>query len=264
MPIEYETLVKSMTGRKHPHAGRPGKRGGSAPSNAAAPPVAHKPKEVTHPDPDFAKYGSMGPPPVPSKWGKDITDAHEAAYLYTEHYITAKKISAESRALITGEKSPVTGMEKEAAHLLEGIRTAPEVNKPLYRSVSFGGVDRSLSGDIEKGTNKLEQFLNSAQVGQTLSLDRISSFSSDESHAAYYTVPKHRYYRIKLEGPVKAVDMDQYTRASHKEFITQGKFKVLRVERPSKVESSFDEDMGEEPRTVSYYKTIVLQQTGIY
>ena len=113
------------------------------------------------------------------------------------------------------DKTPYQNYAAAAIHLVGEIRNAPVSSKILYRGVG-----------AKDGIPELE----TAKVGQTLSIPRIASFSQDDRQAAYYTPRGYRNYLLKLTGPTKGLETDSLTGMRHKEVITQGKFEIVSVE----------------------------------
>ncbi len=136
-----------------------------------------------------------------------------------------------------------------AQQLVDGIRSAPEDDVLMYRSVSFDADSNS----------PLKAALDSAQPGQTISLDRISSFSTDQAHAAYYAGDGTHNYELRVEGASKSLATDPLTGMGHQERLTQGQFEITQVLKSSEV--TRPEAYG---GTTRYTSTVVLRQRKVF
>jgi hypothetical protein len=160
----------------------------------------------------------------------------EAVSLYSKHFINAKKISSESKSLITKSDPPDTGFDKEAKLIVEAIRNQPENEVKLHRGISF---------------TQPYSALESAAIGQSITLDRISSFSENREVANTYAnlnpERPHRYELI-LVGSAKTLKTDEFSGLTHKEHITTGEFEIVKIE----------------PETPEYRATIHIRQKSVF
>jgi hypothetical protein len=167
---------------------------------------------------------------------------------YAEDFGTAKLIQNDSRKVIKGLEDDKSGYYDEATDIVEAIRNAPEQNVPLYRGLNF-----------KKPFLPLEK----AEPGATLNLDRISSFTSARDIAAYYAdsspVEGEYKYELQIHGKSKSLFTDTYTDLSHKEYVTEGRFRVKAVLPPETVHTR-----GNTGFRADYRKVIVLEQLGVF
>jgi SPP1 gp7 family putative phage head morphogenesis protein len=194
----------------------------------------------------------------------DEVEVKAATKLYSEGLIDGRKTSYMSNAIIknesTEEASIMVGATedhlKSAKVLLDGIRKAEVSEESLHRSLVFGD-------QINEKTKVLKMALDNIKVGETISMDRISSFSSDPSWAAYYGVAgKHKEilnYKLEIIGPHKAFQTDVYTGLSHKESVTEGLFEVVEIKGKSVSNIAYPYN-----GQVRYSKTIVLRQKEVF
>lgn len=179
-------------------------------------------------------------------------DLKAAAYIYSSNFITGKEVAEESHVLITGGEPIYTGQEQEAAILVNAVRQGEIVPSNLYRGLSF---------DQEDTTNPLYQQLKKIKVGETITLDRLSSFTSERSLAAYYATigseaVKTHDFEFILQGS-KAVYMDDLTGMAQGEYITHGKFEVTSVEGAG-------EERSHHGLPALYKKRIYMRQLNVF
>jgi hypothetical protein len=100
------------------------------------------------------------------------------------------------------------------------------------------------------------------EQGQTLTLDRITSFSEGRGWAARYADRGEGKvsYELIVEGPSKSLPTDYMTGLKHKERITEGSFEVVKIQDGETVSSEIDEGYG----PAVYRKQIVLRQVGVF
>ena len=72
--------------------------------------------------------------------------------------------------------------------------------------------------------------MDSLKVGETLSLDRLTSFTTDPGYAARYgAASTAKKYLLELRGKSKTISTDRISGLNHKEHITLGKFRVVSI-----------------------------------
>jgi hypothetical protein len=188
----------------------------------------------------------------------DLLKIGRAAKLYAGYSVDGRKVSATSSHYIKGkdgadlEDAGVDhGATKEhvaaAKLLVDTIRDMSDSEVQLFRSVSFPADKDPMEG--------LEQ-------GQTLTLDRITSFSEGRGWAARYADRGEGKvsYELIVEGPSKSLPTDYMTGLKHKERITEGSFEVVKIQDGETVSSEIDEGYG----PAVYRKQIVLRQVGVF
>ena len=184
----------------------------------------------------------------------------EAAMLYGMNFIDATKIAYVSEAMLTGGDIDDAGISagasddhiEAAGELVKAIQQSSEMGTPLFRGL---------------GNSSPLKNIEALKVGDSVTMDRITSFTADASQAAYYAAhtilhqdgvvfqerTTHRY-ELQTVGPVKAFATDKYSGLQHQEFITQGKFIVESVA------------LGLEyaPGKFQYDRVIKLRQVGVF
>ena len=175
----------------------------------------------------------------------------EAAMLYGMNFIDATKIAYVSEAMLTGGDIDDAGISagasddhiEAAGELVKAIQQSSEMGTPLFRGL---------------GNSSPLKNIEALKVGDSVTMDRITSFTAVASQAAYYAAhtiegTTHRY-ELQTVGPVKAFATDKYSGLQHQEFITQGKFIVESVA------------LGLEyaPGKFQYDRVIKLRQVGVF
>jgi len=215
-------------------------------------------------DPELLKY-SDDQPRVPAgnedggQWtdgdGEGLTpeqarEFSNAAKLHATNFIDARKISYISEAILSGgdiEDAQVSAGAtdehvKAANVLVDTIRKGIETDETLYRGI---------------GSSESIKSLENAKIGNTLTLGRVTSFTGLEVIAAEYAGERGhesnlKYkYMIRTIGILKATPTDKHTGLRHEEYITHGKFKVVKVEKVNPDESDFR-------------KIITIRQVGVF
>jgi len=174
-----------------------------------------------------------------------------AAMLYGMNFIDSRKVAKVSEAMLTGGDIDDAGINagasgdhiEAAGELVRAIRQSNEVAVPLFRGV---------------GSNVPLGNIEHLRVGETVSLNRITSFSQDRDQAAYYAqhadykYSSHRY-EFQTVGPIKAFATDAHSGLAHNEYITQGKFIVSAIATDVNYTDSY-----------RYTRVITLQQVGVF
>jgi len=209
-------------------------------------------------------HPAMGPKGGGREEYRKTRDLRSAATLNGMNFIDSHKISYMSKAYIKNEDfkeaSISSGASEEhiaaAKTLVDAIRNVKTNENEMFRSLQFDPKDSR----VER--KEMESKLQNAKVGDEISFDRISSFSSDRNMAAFYTAQEENAlsnnYELKVIGPHKSISTDEYTGMKHKEQLTQGMFKVIKINKPSKV------DVPPFSSPVEYLKTITLKQIGVF
>jgi hypothetical protein len=167
------------------------------------------------------------------------------------NFIDAKKIAYVSEAMLIGGDIDDAGISagasddhiEAAGELVRAIRQSSEVGTPLFRGL----------GRTEPLAN-----IEALKVGDSITLDRITSFTSVASQAAHYAAHSTEgvtyKYELQTVGSVKAFSTDRYSGLQHQEFITQGKFIVESVEP----------GLEYAPGKFQYNRVIKLRQVGVF
>ena len=137
---------------------------------------------------------------------------------------------------------------KAARILVEQARMSPEAKTKLFRGLS---VDKA-------GT-----WLDTIQVGEDVTMSRLTSFSASREKAALYA-DKSRgsfKYELHIEGSSKSFATDKITGMGHMEHLTDGDFKVMKISGEEKVVWSREAQVryGEEPSLVKMRRVSVSE-----
>ena len=164
--------------------------------------------------------------------------------------------------------------------LVEAIRQAPEATMPLYRAI---GVSKPYT--IGKTVYNAEAKFDNLKVGDTMSLDRVTSFSGEPEIAAQFAATPqsiasgvfdpsgdmhpddakdYSNYQIIIEGPHKSLDVAPYSRYGEKERLTHGKFEVVKVENWTATVIKGPKGSGLPNIVVPYKRTITVRQVATY
>ena len=137
---------------------------------------------------------------------------------------------------------------KAARILVEQARMSPEAKTKLFRGLS---VDKA-------GT-----WLDTIQVGEDVTMSRLTSFSASREKAVLYA-DKSRgsfKYELHIEASSKSFATDKITGMGHMEHLTDGDFKVIKISGEEKVVWSREAQVryGEEPSLVKMRRESVSE-----
>ena len=179
---------------------------------------------------------------------KGTSKLADAAKLYSQGLIDGHKIASVSRAVINGDDVNEAGINAGATDehiaaakmLVKAVDDAKPKDVEMYRAVT--------------PSERYGQDLLKVKSGDTVNLDRISSFSTDRSQAAYYGEKGKPNVELKLVGENRTVPTDEMTGMGHQEHLTYGKFRVVDVEGPSSI------DLPEAFKgNTKYKRTVILE-----
>jgi len=195
--------------------------------------------------------------------GNQWTSVAGSAKLYAGHAINGRKVAHESEAYIREGTEPTEEFGTAAQVLVDAVRRAEPQEKPLYRGI---------------GADEPVPELEGLRAGDTLELNRLTSFSARRSQAAYYARDTRSYalksrdvaYEIAVVGKSRSLATDALTGMGHREHLTGGRFRVVRVMENQSAEipepDGSDDEMynrvvGEQ---VWYKKSIVVEQVEVF
>jgi len=213
--------------------------------------------------------GEFASSPGGSSYSPKIKSAAKA-YAATES--GAKKISQASADLIHGRVSSESlTNQKYAQSLVKAVQGAPESDQgELYRGLAFAdeeGWPEKFKDQGWKDRKTFQEILDKTKPGDEISLDRISSFTQDRALSAGYgsTGENGNRYELRIMGLRKAVSIDSLSGLDQKEWITQGKFKVVSISNNESVDipASYADRYHSAGLTL-IHKVITIQQVGVF
>lgn len=204
-------------------------------------------------------------------------DLDEAAKRYSRHSIPGKVIAYASEAVISGREADLDMYSREdlkiAQDLVNAVRASEEKEAggpygpttPEGNDTFSPGLFRGLSSD-HPAVNALAD----VKDGDTLSFGRITSFTALDYMAHNYAArdtQSRPAVLVVLRGKAKTFFMDEHSKMpGHAEYITHGKFKVVKVEHhdpsegvgiPKRSRMAGRDDQG-------FYKVVTIEQESVF
>ena len=255
-PLEWITVVSSPRtaggpgSGYHGHAGRPGQVGGSAVADrtidlnidltTAAKHFAHTFEGGARVAKASAEYIQHGEPGL-AAFAKRLDEDEEIGPYGTSMEGAIQQVAT-------------------AKILVDEIRRAPLLLNDLWRGIAAS--NPTLRAELENAT-----------VGQTISLGRITAFTTSRTQATRYAEkaaiaasveydPDLPLFLLRVEGKSQSLETDRLTGMDHQEHLTTGLFEVVRFEDPRA--HSGEVMTPEIAKAARLRPTIVIRQKGVF